>query len=62
MNKLTDARKEKGITRDELAKRAGIPARTLERYEQGRSDLTDAKYKTVLAIAEALGKRPEEII
>lgn len=62
MNKLTDARKEKGITRDELAKRAGIPSRTLERYEQGRSDLADAKYKTVLAIAEALGKRPEEII
>lgn len=62
MNRLFDARRAKGISREALAKAADISPRTIERYEQGRSDLGDASYKTVKAIAAALGVDPEEII
>lgn len=62
MSKLYEIRKAKHISREDLAKAADISPRTIERYEQGRSALEDASYKTVKAIAAALGADPEEII
>lgn len=62
MNKLMTARKAAGLSREDLGKAAGLSGRTIERYEQGRSELADASYKTVLAIAEKLRVRPEDIV
>lgn len=62
MNKLFEVRKSKRMSREELGKAAAISPRTIERYEQGRSELEDASYKTVKAIAQALGVDPEEIV
>lgn len=61
-DKLMTARRAAKLNRDELGKAAGISGRTIERYEQGRSDLADASYKTVVLIAKKLGVRPEDIV
>ena len=61
-NKLFEARRAAGLSREELGKAAGISGRTIEKYEQGRADLADASYRTVLAIADKLKKNPYDII
>lgn len=62
MNKLMNARRNAGLSREDLARSVGISARTIERYEQGRSDLADASYKTVIDIAKKLKVKPDNII
>ena len=62
MNKLMNARRSAGLSREDLARSVGISARTIERYEQGRSDLADASYKTVIDIAKKLKVKPADII
>lgn len=62
MNKLMNARRNAGLSREDLARAVGISARTIERYEQGRSDLADASYKTVIDIAKKLKVKPDDII
>ena len=62
MNKLMNARRNSGLSREDLARSVGISARTIERYEQGRSDLADASYKTVIDIAKKLKVKPDDII
>lgn len=62
MNKLMNARRNAGLSREDLARSVGISARTIERYEQGRSDLADASYKTVIDIAKKLKVKPDDII
>lgn len=62
MNKLYNARKAAGLSREDLGKAAGISARTIERYEQGRSELADASFRTVVAIAAKLKVKPQDIV
>ena len=62
MNKLMNARRAAGLSREDLGKAVGISSRTIERYEQGRSDLADASYKTVIDIAKKLKVKPDDII
>lgn len=62
MNKLYNARKAAGLSREDLANAVGISARTIERYEQGRSELADASFRTVIAIAAKLKVKPQDII
>lgn len=62
MNKLMNARRAAGLSREDLGKAVGISPRTIERYEQERSDLADASYRTVIDIAKKLKINPEEII
>ena len=57
-----NARRNAGLSREDLARAVGISARTIERYEQGRSDLADASYKTVIDIAKKLKVKPDDII
>ena len=51
-------REDKELSRAQLAERAGISPRTLEKYEQGVLDLKDASYSVVEALADALGISP----
>ena len=51
-------REDRGFTRAQLAERAGISPRTLEKYEQGVLDLKDASYSVVESLAEVLDVSP----
>ena len=55
---LRTFREDKGLTRAQLAARAGISPRTLEKYEQGVLDLKDASYSVVEALADVLEISP----
>lgn len=57
-NRLFELRRARGISRADLAKRSGVSPRTIERYEQGRSDLADASFRVVYQMAQALGTDP----
>lgn len=55
MTKLEELRRKAGLTQAELAKRSGVATSTISRFEV--VGLNDAKVKTLLAIAEAIGCR-----
>jgi len=61
MRKIAELRRELGLSRSQLARRAGIPARTLEAYEQGLKEIKKAGYLTVRELAHALGVPVETI-
>ena len=43
------------LTKNQLAKQAGVNVRTLQDYEQGRKDINQAAAITVYKLSEALG-------
>lgn len=55
MTKLEELRRKAGLTQAELAKLSGVATSTISRFEV--VGLNDAKVKTLLAIANALGCR-----
>lgn len=56
---LVEAYKGERLTQPELAKRAGITDRTLQRYLSGATEIGTA---TFLMLAEAIGVDPSDII
>lgn len=60
--KLTEIRKKRGLTQAELAEASNVSCRTIQEYEQGRSDLNKASVITVYHIAKALDCTVEELI
>ena len=56
---LTEARKAKGLTQEELAKRVGVDASHIEALEYGAESKTTTK--TLLEIANALGTTVTEL-
>lgn len=60
--KLQSARQRAGMTRAQLAEKAGVPLRTLEGYEQGRRDFNKAAVAEALRIAEALSVDVRELL
>lgn len=60
--KLTDIRKKRGLTQAELAEASNVSYRTIQEYEQGRSDLNKASVMTVYQIAKALNCTVEDLI
>lgn len=59
---LKAKREEKNLSRSQLAKASGVNIRTIEAYEQGLKNINSAKVSTVLALADALGCKIENII
>lgn len=55
MTKLEELRRKAGLTQAELAKLSGVATTTISRFEV--DGLNDAKVKTLLAVANALGCR-----
>ena len=55
MTKLEELRRKAGLTQAELAKLSGVATTTISRFEV--EGLNDAKVKTLLAVANALGCR-----
>lgn len=59
---LTRVRRAAGLSRTQLAEKVGISDRTIERWEQRRSDIGEAAAGSVLAIATTLGCNVEDIL
>ena len=62
MNTLKHYRERVGLSQAQLATKAGISARTLQDYEQGRKPLEGARAVTVLTLARILGCTVEDLI
>lgn len=62
ISKLQRQRKKYGCSQRELSDRSGVNLRTLQQYELGSKDLRKASAGTVLALANALGCRIEDLI
>lgn len=60
--KLTEIRKKRGLTQAELAEVSNVSYRTIQEYEQKRSDLNKASVITVYQIAKALNCTVEDLI
>lgn len=60
--RLAALRKEAGFTQKELADKAGVTSRSLQRFELEDSALSRASAETVLVIAKALGVAVEDLI
>jgi len=57
--KLTKMRKEKGLTQEEMAKKAGVGIAQMRRYEKGKSSPT---LEVIKNIAKTLGVSADELI
>ncbi|MBY0427200.1 MAG: helix-turn-helix domain-containing protein [Cytophagales bacterium] len=58
-DRLSKLRKQKGVTQEELAERAGISQVQVARIEKGKLNTT---ISTIYGIAGALGVSPKDII
>ncbi len=59
MNYLKEIRNDLRISREELEKRSGVPARAIKAYESGQVELEKASYVTVIHLAKALEVEPK---
>ena len=62
MATLKEIRKFVGLTQKELAERAGINIRQVQKYESGEYSLDNMTAKTALGISEALGCTIDELL
>lgn len=58
-NNLSEVRKDKGLTQEELAEKSGISRVTIANIERGA--VTNLKISTMLSLANALDSTVEEI-
>lgn len=54
LHNLERIRKEKDLSRDELAKLSGVNRTTIQKLEKGMYDVNMAKLGTLIALAKAL--------
>jgi DNA-binding XRE family transcriptional regulator len=57
---LRQTRRDRGLTRAELARRAQVSEQTLAKIEQGHS--TDPGFTVVVAVAASLGLRLDDLV
>lgn len=60
--KLKEIRESKGITQKALAEMSGVNPRTVQNFEQGKSDINKAAAIKVYALAKALNCAVEDLI
>jgi DNA-binding XRE family transcriptional regulator len=60
--KLQEQRKKCGYSQRELADMSGVNLRTLQQYELGSKDINKAQAQTVMALANALGCKIEDLL
>ena len=61
-SKLQQQRKRCGYSQKELAEKSGVNLRTLQQYELKTKDISKASIQTVLALANVLGCRVEDLM
>lgn len=62
MTSLQLARQAVGLSQSELAKKSGVPLRTLQALEIGARDINKSSVITVYKLAKAIGCPIEEIM
>jgi DNA-binding XRE family transcriptional regulator len=60
--KLQEQRKKCGYSQRELADMSSVNLRTLQQYELGSKDINKAQAQTVMALANALGCKIEDLL
>ena len=61
-SKLSEARKARGFTQQQLSDASGVSLRMVQLYEQRQNDISKAQVNIVLNLAKALGCGIEDII
>ncbi len=59
---LKKFREQNGLSQSQLAKKADIPVRLIQAYEQGETDIKKASVINALKLAKALEVTVEELI
>lgn len=59
---LARFRKERGLSQSQLARAAGISIRSIQLYEQRKTDINKAQYNHLKAISKILGCVPEDLL
>lgn len=62
MNKIKKIRTEQQLTQQELADKAGINIRLVQRLEKEEVSIMESRIKTIKAIADALGLKVDDLI
>ena len=60
--KLQTVRKTSGMSQRELSEKSGISLRSIQQYEQKAKDINKAAVDSILALANALGCKVEDLI
>ena len=61
-SKLSEIRKARGFTQQELSEASGVTLRMIQLYEQKQNDISKAQVTVVLNLAKALGCEAEDLI
>ena len=61
-SKLSDIRKARGFTQQQLSKASGVTLRMIQLYEQRQNDISKAQVTVVIHLAKALGCEVEDLL
>ena len=61
-SKLSEIRKARGFTQQQLSEASGVTLRMIQLYEQKRNDISKAQVTVVINLAKALGCEVEDLI
>lgn len=61
-SKLSDIRKARGFTQQQLSKASGVTLRMIQLYEQRQNDISKAQVTVVIDLAKALGCEVEDLL
>ena len=61
-SKLSDIRKARGFTQQQLSKASGVTLRMIQLYEQRQNDISKAQVTGVIDLAKALGCEVEDLL
>lgn len=59
---LAKHRKEKGLSQSQLAKASGVSVRSVQLYEQRKTDINKAQYNHLVALSKVLGCKVEDLL
>lgn len=62
MNRIKKIRTEQQLTQQELADKAGINIRLVQRLEKEEVSIMESRVKTIKAIADALDKKMDDLL
>ena len=61
-SKLSEIRKARGFTQQQLSEASGVTLRMIQLYEQKQNDISKAQVTVVINLAKALGCEVEDLI
>ena len=61
-NRLAELREAAGLSQTQLSAKSGVHPQMISKWERGDRDLRRAAFASVLALADALGVDPRELL